>query len=107
MLNKTDERLVYHYSLRDGKFVIREGMVFGSEGNEYVCFKKSYFMERYPKEEDFGVLHTVENPNLWLTKRDDDLAKRLIKDYEESIITGLQKQINERIELINVLERGS
>lgn len=96
---------VYKYTLRNREFFIHEGTVIERGTNKYVYFKAKSSTERYPKEMEFRVV-CANGPSLWLTERDDELAKRILIEYEEQCVADLQKQIERKLQLIKSLKEG-
>lgn len=103
---KTTGETVYKYTLRNGEFFAHEGTVVEGGSRKCVYFKAKSSTERYPKETEFGVVHT-NGPSLWLAERDDELAKRIFIEYEEQGLADLQKQFERKTELIKLLKEGA
>jgi hypothetical protein len=98
--------IVYKYTLRNEKLNIHEGEIILDYCRKYVNFKCDSSRVRCPKENEFGVVHT-NGPTVWMTKRDDDLVKRLFIEFEERKIAELQAQINTKTKLIKMLKEDS
>lgn len=97
---------LYHYSIRNGKFAVKEGIVKEPEtywGYPYVDFQGERRI--CPRPDKVGVLRTT-GPSVWLLSRDDELAKELFINYLESRIEDYQKEIDKRRELIEVIKEG-
>lgn len=105
---KVGDRL-YLYTARNCKFHIWEGEVFERKGRYYgrlaVKFKNRTQMEMCPKETAIGHI-LGGGPRLWLTERDDALARKLFLEYEEGKLFELEKQVAKKRELIKVLREG-
>lgn len=100
---KTTGETVYKYTVRNGKFFFHEGAAIERGSRKCVYFKAKSSTERYPKEAEFGVVH-ANGPSLWLTERNDELAKRILIEFEEQGLADLQKQIERKAELIKLLK---
>ena len=105
MIRKMGET-VYKYTLRNGEIFVHEGMVIEQGSHKNVYFKTKGLTERYPKKTEFGIVHS-SGPSLWLSDRDDELAKCIFVEYEERCLTDLQKQIERKLQLIKALKGDS
>lgn len=101
-----DGEKLYHYSIRFGKFTVKEGVVKEPEkywGYPHVDFQGERRLA--PRRDKIGVLRQG-GPSLWLFERDDELAKKIFIEYEEKCIKKLQQDIDKRRELIEVIKEG-
>ena len=101
---KTVGETVYKYTLRNGAFFVHEGVIMEQGTRKCVYFEDKKSKARLPKDDEFGIVH-ADGPSLWLTDRDDELAKHIFIEYEENSIAELQELINRKTKLINVLKR--
>lgn len=100
---------LYLYTARNGKFNIHEGVVTENKRRYYsrmmVAFTTKTTLEFLPKESEIG--HIISGgPRLWMTERDDALAKKLFLEYEEEKLAELEKKIAKKKELIRVLREA-
>ena len=91
----------YLYSVIKGKLVVRKGEIGYYHWNEnlgnFKFGKKTLLTSLYPE--------VVYRNNVWLTKKDDKLAIKLLIEYEENEISLLEdKIVNHRIK-IHTLEK--
>lgn len=97
---------LYHYSIRNGKFAVKEGVVRESATHwsyPYVDFQGERRLA--PRKDKIGKL-CQGGPSLWLFERDDELAKKMFIEYEEKCIEKLQQDIDKRRELIEIIKEG-
>lgn len=98
------ESKVYLYSRWQGKFEVLEGHV---EFSSYWRGHGRFIYYRHQKEKYVlcgfkeGV---ISNRVVWLTKRDDDLARKLFIEYEEGRISELEDEIKRRKQNIQALK---
>lgn len=96
------------YTARNGKFHIWEGVVAKDSraywSRPHVKFKGSKW-DFVPRDEDIGRIVT-RGPKLWLTKRDDNLARKLFIEYEEAKLEEMKQSIEKKRELIRMLKEG-
>ena len=90
------------YFMEDGRFVIHEGLVIEQDGQRYVNFGSVKSLERFPRYRDIGRVWK-DGETLWVTERDDELAKRLFTEHWVKHIEELQKQIDEASEYIKIV----
>ncbi len=99
---------LWMYTARNGKFSVHEGVVTENKRRYWtrsiVTFKTRSTFDFLPKDDEIG--HIVSGPKLWLTERDDALAKRLFLEYEEEKLEGLKRTMAKKEELIRVLREG-
>ena len=98
-----DEK-VFKYTLRNGQLFIHEGDAITRAGRRYVHFRHNGTRVRFPKPDEFGVVHT-DGPSVWLAGRYDKIAINLLKEFEEKKIVELQNQLNIKKELVKTLEK--
>ena len=100
---------LYLYTARNGKFNVWEGVVTENKRRYYtrpmVMFKKGTTYEFVPKENEIGSIQPG-GPRLWLTERDDALAKKLFLEYELEKLEELKRAMAKKEELIKVLREG-
>lgn len=83
------------YYIEDEQLKVAEGVFVERKGKKFVEFNSKDI-----PDESFPGYRNVERvwkggDILWLTERDDALAKRLFTEYHVDVIKDLQKQINE------------
>lgn len=100
----TTMETLYKYTVRNGQLFINEGNVIIDNGREYVYFEDTHSRVRCPMVTELGIVQT-SGPSLWLTNRDDNLAKRLFIEFEEYKLTELRKQIMIKTALIEMLKK--
>ncbi len=100
-----NDMTLYRYTVKNGKFFIREGTVNHTGFRPLVNFKDGSPMLRCPKEEDFGKIKSVGR-SLWLTERDDEYARMKFIEYELDKIDKLREQINRKYKTIDMLRNG-
>lgn len=96
-------KTLYQYALLNGNFVIREGIVNVCGERRVVNFSNGGSAVRCPEAEDIGQLRRSSVPVLWLTERDDELARQMFIGFENRKIVKLLKQIEECNRLIGML----
>ena len=100
LMRKTSPPIkVYLYSINTGKLVVNEGFVQPSIYKDRVRFlgkKKSILC---PAESG-----KVFNASVWLPKRDDAKARKLLIDYEENLIFELRNRVQTHLSKIHVLK---
>ena len=100
---------LYLYTARNGKFNVHEGVVTENRRRYWspliVKFEKRSGVEFVPKEDDIGHILT-SGPKLWLTERDDVLARKLLLEYEEGKLAELERVMAKKKELIAVLRES-
>ena len=97
--------ILYRYTVRNGKLVVREGTVNQFGLRTCVNFKDGSAPVRCPGIEDIGVMRTVGH-SIWLTDRDDELARKMFIDFEEGRIADLQGSIDRKREVVKKLKKG-
>ena len=102
-MNGKIDQTVYQYTLRNGGLFVHDGTIIEDDDHKYVYFKDKKIKARCPSEEEFGVICT-KGSSLWLTERNDELAKRIFIEYELQCVVDLQKQIDRKLELIKALK---
>lgn len=100
---------LYLYTARNGKFNVWEGVITENRRRYWtrlvVKFKKRSGVEFLPKEDEIGCIVTA-GPKVWLTERDDALARKLLLEYEEEKLKELERAMTKKKELIAVLREG-
>lgn len=94
---------LYRYTVRNGKFFIHEGVVNDNGIRMVVNFADGSFRQRCPRVEDIGIIRNT-GPSLWLTDRDDELARQIFLDFEEAKLKQLYKQVETKIDIIKMLK---
>lgn len=93
----------YLYSLWNDQFTVTEGFIYILSGKRRVHAK--FYCEDRPS-------HVVVDPapgvirqaKLWLTERDDELAKRKLREYHEQCIEELEKKIAGHEKKLDILK---
>jgi hypothetical protein len=97
---------LYLYTARNGRFNVWEGVVVENKYRYWtkpvVKFAKRAQTEKCPNENEIGHIQSG-GPRLWLTERDDALAKKLFLDYELGKLAELKRAMTKKEELIKVL----
>ena len=94
---------VYKYTLKNEKIFVHEGIIVEGRVRNFVHFEDRNLAARLPKENEFGIVQ-VSGPSLWLTEKNDELAKRIFIEYLENGILELEEKINRRSKLVNLLK---
>lgn len=97
---------LYRYTIRHNKFYIHEGIVNQCVNRKVVVFPNGGFNHgsvRCPRPEDIGSIHS-NGYLVWLTERNDELAKRIFIEYEEGQINRMEKLLAEKKEVIKMLK---
>ena len=100
---------VYYYTFKKGIFKVEEGIVTivnGVFGHTFVYFKPLDNPKRLTNYE--GIHEKVLGkglPHIWMTERDDELARQLFIEYEESIINVFLSKIEDKKKLIEILKK--
>ena len=97
-------KIVYRYTVKNGKFFIHEGVVNDTGFRKLVNFKDGSPTLRCPRDEEFGSIRRVGH-SLWMTERNDEKAKALFIAYETKKINELNKQIDRKLDNITMLMR--
>lgn len=97
--------VVYRYTVKNGKFNVREGVVNCAGFRNLVNFTDGGPAYRCPRKEDLGKIRSVGH-SLWLNKKDDNLARQVFIDYELDKIDKLRKQIARKCAVIDMLSEG-
>ena len=94
--------ILYRYTLRNGKITVYEGEVTRYMGRyDRVCLSNG---DNVLIPKSFGVIqHGV---TIWLTKRDDDLARRMFIEHRESRLAKLLESIDNERKIIETLKAG-
>lgn len=98
-------KILYRYTVKNGKFFIHEGVVNHTGFRPLVNFKDGGPALRCPREEDLGKIKSVWR-SLWMEERDDDKARAMFIDYELDKIVELEFIIERKKENIRMLRAG-
>lgn len=98
-------KIVYRYTVKNGKFFVHEGVINNTGFRTLVNFKDHSPSLRCPRDEEFGIIRTVGH-SLWMTERDDNKARRLFINYEINKIVEMEEQIRRKKETLKMLYRG-
>ena len=98
-------KILYRYTLSNGKFFIREGVVNWTGFRPLVNFTDGGPAHRCPREEDLGKIKSVGH-SLWMEERDDNKARRMFIDFELDKIEQLKEQIDRKYDTIGMLREG-
>lgn len=105
MSDKQTKQKAYLYSMWNNELVMKEG---------YIDYTKFYYRnDRVPFHID-GHYKTmcgrepgfVYNGFVWLTERDDELARRIFIGYEEMRIADLERQLENHKQKIKILKES-
>ena len=95
--------MVYRYTIKNGKFFIQEGRVSEHKGRKVVRLGNGSLVN-LPKETNFEVLQ-INGPTIWLHTRNDELAKAVFLEYEETKLTELKKMVERKTKIIKMLKK--
>lgn len=98
-------KVLYRYTLKDGKFFIHEGVVNWTGFRPLVNFRDGSPTQRCPRDEDLGKIKSVGR-SLWLEERDDDKARAMFVEYELGKIEQLKDQIDKKYKTVEMLREG-
>lgn len=96
--------ILYRYTVKDGKLIIREGIVSNYGLRTCVHFVDGTPAVRTPRPEDIGVIKHVGH-SIWLTDRDDDKARKMFITFEERRIGELEKTLIKKREVVSRLKQ--
>lgn len=96
---------LYRYTLKNGKFAVREGTVNQFGLRTCVNFKDGSSPVRAPRSEDIGVIRPVGH-SLWMIDRDDAKAKQMFIKFEERRIDELEELIEKKRETVSQLKQS-
>lgn len=93
----------YVYSMWSGRLIAYKGTAYTSihEG------MANFYTESDKKIQCSTEPGTIYNAVIWLTERDDELAKKLLIDYEEKQISKLQEKIDNHRHKIKTIKEGA
>lgn len=94
----------YLYSRWRGKFEVFEGYI---EVSRYASNHSRFVYRRGRKEKTMQCSPNpgeVYNSVVWLTERDDELAKKMFIEYEEFILEELREKIEKHEQAIEKLK---
>ena len=98
-------KILYRYTVSNGKFFIHEGVVNDCGTRLLVNFRDGGPALRCPRKEDLGKIRNVGH-SLWMDERDDDKARAIFIDYELEKIDRLKDQIDRKYKIIEMLRAG-
>ena len=98
-------KVLYRYTVCKGKFFCHEGVVNDSGFRPLVNFKDGSQTVRCPRDGDIDTIRRVGH-SLWMSERDDDKARAMFIKYELDKIEQLKKQIDRKIQIVNMLQAG-
>ena len=98
-------KVVYRYSYRNGKLFVHEGTVTWDMGRPLVYFNDGSETQRCPADSQFGKVRRVGH-SLWMTERNDDLARSMYAEYELNKIEKLKVEIDRRYRNVDILREG-
>lgn len=104
-MSKNVGEKIYMYTMMNGKFFVHEGEVIQCRYNsraKRVRFNDESSDKRYPNEIDIGIV--CGGRSLWLEDRDDELAKRLFIEHEETCIAEFEELIRRKLANIKMLK---
>jgi len=92
------------YTARDGKLNVHKGIVVRNPKRytPVVIFEDRRYQDFVPKESKVGRIIGY-GPKLWMYERDDELARKMFLEYEMGKLEQLEKQIERKKRLIEVL----
>lgn len=96
---------LYRYTLKNGKFIVREGTVNQFGLRTCVNFRDGSSPVRAPRPEDIGVIRPIGH-SLWMVERDDAKAKRMFIEFEERRIEELEELIERKRETVSQLKQS-
>ena len=99
---------LYRYTIKYNKFYVHEGVVNQCINRKIVVFPDGGFKHssvRCPRPEDIGVIRSV-GLILWLTERNDDLARHIFIEHEKKQINRMCRLIDEKQKIINLLKES-
>ena len=94
--------IIYKYTLQEGQVTVQEGEPVECGNCYYVQFELGKAPEKALKKKDIGRVWK-DGSVLWLTKRDDELAKQLFTQYGVNRIVELQKEIDQVADMITLV----
>lgn len=95
------------YVARNNTLHIHEGVVSFNKHyyRNFVIFTDGRAHERVPNRDRIGKIQGG-GPRLWLTERNDNLARKMFLDYETNKLEALERQVKRKKQLIEVLREG-
>lgn len=98
---------LYQYTIRTGEMKVHKATVFNDTGIYWryprIKFETKQGKGWCPKRTEVGVIQTG-GPSLWLTKRNDDLAAKMLREYELGKLSELEVAVEKKKALIKMLE---
>ena len=98
-------KILYRYTVKNGKFFVHEGVVNDTGFRKLVNFKDRSPTLRCPRLDEIGKIKTV-GQSLWLTERDDAKARKMFINYEINKIVEMEMQIKRKKDNIRMLREG-
>lgn len=97
---------IYYYTLdRNAKIHVHECEV--KLHGKHMVVQIDDYRCKILKAIDFGIVQSSKSVKVWLTERNDELAKNLFLEYEEQSLAELQEQIKKKSEKIRKLKEES
>lgn len=94
------------YCFRDNKLTIHEGTIAKTPyGGKMFSFTKNGSMMQTNFKITFGVI--TNGTTLYLSERDDELAKELFLEHLENRVAKLQNDLNKSLESIKLIQEWS
>ena len=95
--------ILYRYTIRHGRFIRNEGTVAICNGRKTVLFRDGVTNVRCPRDMDIGVIRHV-GPSLWMTEKNDELAKEIYLEFEERRLSELRRQLETKEAIVELLK---
>lgn len=95
--------ILYRYTVKDGKLIVREGIVSNYGLRTCVHFVDGSAAVRTPRPEDIGVMKRVGH-SIWLMERDDEKARQMFIEFEERRIVELEETLRKKREVVEQLK---
>lgn len=96
---------LFKYYIEDDRVKIVDGILEDRRGKKWVAFSSNTIPdETFPGYRNVGRVWK-SGDILWLTKRDDALAKKLFTEYHIGVIKDLQQQIDDVGDKIDMIRR--
>lgn len=95
-------KVLYRYTVCKGKFFCHEGVVNDSGFRPLVNFRDGSQTVRCPRDGDIDTIRRVGH-SLWMTERNDKLARQMFIEYEQQKINELNRQIDQKMNIIAML----
>ena len=95
--------ILYRYTTKDGKLIVREGIVSNYGLRTCVHFVDGSPAVRAPRSEDIGTMKPIGH-SIWLTERNDDKARNMFIEYENRRIAELEETLRKKREVVDMLK---